>query len=209
MERKYQDLTGESYGMLVVIGIGSKVEGRKKHWMCQCSCGNVKSVRSDSLKSGAIRSCGCLKKEQDKKNLDRQTHNLTGTRLHRVWLGMKSRCGNESLEHYERYGARGIRVCDEWSNSFEVFYEWAMSNGYEEHLTIDRIDNDGNYHPSNCKWSTAKEQANNRRSNISIVMDGKHYTLQQACSILKLPYGTISARHQRGDRGFELFKPIR
>ena len=93
---------------------------------------------------------------------------MSGTRLYSIWSGLKGRCNNPNDPRYDRYGGRGISVCEEWNTSFQSFYDWAISNGYSEDLTIDRIDNDGNYEPTNCKWSTSKEQCNNRSSNINI-----------------------------------------
>lgn len=121
---------------------------------------------------------------------------------------MKSRCFNEKNTRYAGYGGRGIIVCDEWRNDFEAFHDWAMANGYTDELTIDRIDNNGNYEPSNCRWTTVREQSNNRRSNINIDFDGATYSLKQLCELLCLPYGTIYARYNEGERGDRLLRPV-
>ena len=151
--KNVKDLTGERFGRLTVIGL-HPTETRKTYWECQCDCGNKMVVRSDSLQCGAIRSCGCLKKEQDKQNLwsseakKKYLANggkFSGTRLYEIWQGMKSRCYYEKDSRYSRHGGRGIAMCDEWRKDFLAFREWALNNGYSETLTIDRIDNDGNY----------------------------------------------------------------
>lgn len=122
-------------------------------------------------------------------------HGLTGTRIYRIWSNMKRRCFNPNAEHYNRYGGRGITVCDEWKNDFMSFYNWSMENGYQEDLTIDRIDNDGNYEPLNCRWATNKEQENNRGSfNINVTYKGKTQTLMQWSEEIGIPFPTLRYR---------------
>lgn len=197
MRRKYKDLTGMKFGRLTVIGIDDRGT-RKAYWNCICDCGNAKSVRSDSLQSGAIKSCGCIKKEQDKVNLIKNhKHKQSGTRLYKIWQGIKRRCYNVHDSRYHRYGGRGITVCDEWKDDFSVFYEWAIANGYSDELTIDRKNNDGNYTPDNCKWADAKEQCNNRSTNIRITIGNSTRTLTEWCEIFGLDYKKINARYHR------------
>lgn len=200
-----KDLTGEKFGRLTVIGI-QPTETRKTYWICQCDCGNLKVVRSDSLQAGRIRSCGCLKKEQDKINLALSESKkkyagtgikVVGSRLYGVWQNMKTRCYNPHNAKYHRYGGRGIRVCDEWKDNYIAFHEWAITHGYSDELTIDRIDNDGDYTPDNCRWTTVKEQCRNRSTNINITIGKSTRTLMKWCEIFNLDYGTISARYQR------------
>lgn len=194
---KIVDLTGEKFGRLTVIGLDDK-PGRKTYWICQCECGNVKSVRSDSLKQGVIKSCGCLKKEQDKTNLTaNHSHKMSGTRLYEIWQGIKGRCYNPHDTRYHRYGGRGISVCDEWRESFETFCQWALKNGYSDELTIDRTDNDGNYCPENCCWRNSKEQSNNRSTNINITIGNSTRTLTQWCEIFELDSKVVFARYNR------------
>lgn len=195
--RRIKDLTGQKFGLLTVIGL-KDTDTRKTYWICQCDCGNVKEVRSDSLISGAIKSCGCLKKKQDKINLTKNhKHKMSGTRIYREWQSMKGRCYNQNDPRYDGWGGRGITVCEEWKNSFEKFFEWAMNNGYRNDLTLDRIDNDGNYEPKNCRWATQKEQSRNRSSNIRIKIGNSTKTLIEWCEIFNLDYGKIRARYAR------------
>jgi hypothetical protein len=194
---KIKDLTGQKYGLLTVIGL-KDTDTRKTYWVCQCECGNIKEVRSDSLLCGAIKSCGCLKRAQDKVNLTKNhRHKMSGTRLYSEWQGMKGRCYNPHDPRYDRWGGRGITVCDEWRDSFEAFYEWSMSHGYAEDLTIDRIDNDMGYAPDNCRWATQIEQSRNRSSNINIRIGNSTRTLTEWCEIFQVDYKNVLSRYHR------------
>ena len=199
---KTKDLTGRKFGRLTVLGIDETNENtRRTYWFCQCECGNFKSVRSDSLQNGSIKSCGCLKREQDVINLDSHRYDIpaVGTRLYRIWTGIKSRCDDKNNPRYSDYGGRGIVLCDEWKNDFHSFYEWACSNGYKDDLTIDRINNDGNYCPKNCRWVDNKIQSLNRRSNIKITIGNTTKTLTEWCEIFDLDSKTVFARLQRNE----------
>lgn len=212
-ERKgngFNDLTGESFGRLTVIGLSPRRSGRKSYWVCQCNCGNKIVVRSDILKAGATQSCGCIKKEQDKINLTvNHSHKESRTRLYTTWLGMKQRCYDENTETYARYGSKGIKVCDDWINDYPAFAEWARNNGYSDDLTIERIDVYSNYSPSNCTWISHSEQANNRRSTIWVEWDGKRQNLKQWSKELGISYGALNSRYNRDNlRPPELFKPL-
>ena len=201
MRKLANDLTGKTFGKLEVIGVHD-TGSRKTYYVCQCDCGNIKVVRADALISGATKSCGCIKKEQDKINLSaNHKHKMSGTRIYETWQDMKRRCYNKQNARYDRYGGRGITVCDEWLNNFQSFYDWAISNGYSDDLTIDRIDNDGNYEPSNCRWSTAKEQCNNRGSNINITIGNATKSLMCWCEIFNVDYKKVYARYKRN--GYE------
>lgn len=210
----FDNLIGRKFGRLTVIGLSEKKSGRKSYWVCECECGNKKLVRSDGLKRGQVRSCGCLKEEQNIINLDRTTHGDTPTgghkRLWQIWQGMKKRTSNPNDNAYPRYGGRGITMCNEWRESYIAFKEWALANGYADNLTIERTDVNGNYEPSNCKWATQKEQCNNRRSNVHIEWQGKTQNIKQWADELGFSYRVLHDRYHRyGHRPPELFKPVK
>ena len=194
---KVHDLTGQKFGLLTVIGL-AETDTRKTYWVCKCDCGNMKTVRSDSLLCGAIKSCGCIKRKQDEVNLTtNHRHKMSGTRIYLEWQGMKGRCYNKGSARYADWGGRGIEVCEQWRNSFESFYTWAMANGYQDNLTIDRIDNNGNYCPENCRWVGQQEQCRNRRSNINITIGNSTRTLMEWCEIFQVDYTNVNARYHR------------
>lgn len=251
------DLTGQRFGRLEVIkfdGYGQKKNGsRFRNWLCKCDCGNYKVIKTEYLKSGETKSCGCLQKDvvshhyegrkfgnltviervgrdksgcvlwrckcdcgndfittstylrrghstncgcksQEKRRGKIKTHGMTGSKIYSVWKNMRNRCSNPQNRKYRIYGARGISVCDEWEESFSAFYEWAMSHGYKEGLTIDRIDNDGNYSPENCRWVTNKEQQNNKRNNNFLTINGATKTLKEWSEEIGINYSTLRNR---------------
>lgn len=188
---KLIDLTGERFGRLTVI---ERAESNKYGaiWKCSCDCGNRVSVAGVKLRNGHTRSCGCLVSDTIG-NLNK-THGMSHTRLHYIWGNMKSRCYNPNNHFYKRYGGRGITVCDEWIDDFTAFVDWALSSGYDESLTIDRIDNDQSYFPDNCRWANKTEQANNRKSSRLFEMGGEIKSISEWCREYKKKSPTVAYR---------------
>lgn len=180
-ERKLEDLTGKRFGRLVVVERADTTNVSTR-WKCKCDCGKDCIVLAQNLKKGHTTSCGCYREEiRPKQQLK---HGYRHTRIYGVYGKLKDRCTNPDNPSYERYGGRGITICDEWANDPKAFCEWAYSNGYREdaeygECTIDRIDNDKGYSPDNCRIATEKTQANNRRSNLLIEHNGETKTLAQ------------------------------
>ena len=197
------DLAGKRFGRLVVIKevdpyYPPNSNKRHRKWLCKCDCGNYIKTYQGGLLRGETKSCSCLRKENIKQHTNKYSTNHP---LYKVLLSMRQRCSNPKAIEYKHYGGKGIKVCDEWNKipgGYDAFYEWAMSNGYKKGLSIDRIDNNGNYEPANCRWATYKEQANNTSQNHFLTYDGKTLTIAQWAEKTGINYETISARVRNG-----------
>lgn len=178
-------IIGQKFGRLTVLDDYIKVN-KKTHWLCRCYCGNQKYVGRDALLYGSTKSCGCIT----------QTHKLSDTRLYSIWANMKYRCDTPTCHAYKDYGGRGIKVCYEWHDDFQAFYDWSMANGYAKGLTIDRIDVDKGYQPDNCRWITkAENTAAANKLNVrrkadkgmyyGIAPDGEHFEFSNAAQFAR------------------------
>lgn len=161
-----EDLMGRKFTRLTVIRqvedyVSISGKTRNSKWLCKCDCGNVKEIRVDYLKNEQTKSCGCLQRERA--STASTTHGQSKNILYRTWANIKTRCYNPKSTKYEYWGGRGIIVCDEWKNSAETFIEWCLANGYKKGLQIDRVDNNDNYKPSNCKFVNSQENNLNKR----------------------------------------------
>ena len=192
---RLKDLVGQRFGRLVVLE-RSGTQCGSAMWLCKCDCGNMVVSNGHNLRRGVTKSCGCNKSEATRKIVT--THGQSKTRLYRTWTGMKQRCSNPNRKAYKDYGGRGIVVCEEWNNSFEAFYDWAINSGYSDNLTIDRIDNDGSYCPENCRWVSRTEQANNKSTNNYITVNGETHTKAEWTKITGVSRATIDGRLKRG-----------
>ena len=189
--KEYLDsIVGKKQNKLTILGHFKKGKNKSNYFICQCECGRIAEIRANHLLNDNQETCG----RYHKKYQDSQI----GAKIYSAWNGMIQRCYSTKSHKYYAYGARGITVCEEWRNSYDAFYKWAIENGYEIGLWIERIDNNGNYCPENCKWATRKEQMRNTRRNRFIEYNGETRTLSEWCEILSLPYGTMNSRINRG-----------
>lgn len=219
MKKPKYNLTGKKFERLTVIryisaeerdGFSHKKDSRR--WLCKCDCGNIVRLRTEQLLQGKAKSCGCYIKDIfHNQTIKNTTHGLKNTRLYRIWNNIKDRCYNKNCKDYFKYGGRGIRVCNEWLDNFQEFYDWCILNGYSDNLSIDRIDVNGNYEPNNCRWVTMKMQCRNRRNNLILEYKGERKSLAEWCEELNLDYHLVHNRLYNDwtvERAFETPKRI-
>jgi len=192
MANHIADRTGQRFGRLYVLERAENDKNGRATWLCQCDCGNICIKRSSVLKQGIAQSCGCLAKELASSRL--KTHGETFSRLYNIWHGMIQRCEYPHRKDYPRYGGRGIVVCEEWRNSFSAFRDWAIANGYQADLTLERKNYNGNYCPENCCWENQKKQQNNRSSNKMLEFRGETHTLTEWAEILGINRNALGLR---------------
>lgn len=189
------NLSGVVVNSLTVVERTSARHGSSVMWLCRCICGSELLVRACTLKASRIKSCGCKTKEILR--AARSTHGLSKTepKTFHVWRGMRARCEKQYHKSYDDYGARGIAICDRWQD-FGLFF--ADMGRAPDGMTLERIDNDGNYEPGNCRWATHKEQANNRRSNVFVMHEGVQLTMAQLAEAVAIPRDTLERRLKMG-----------
>ena len=190
------DLTGKVFGRLTVIEFSHNGSNWSVYWKCRCSCGAYIVVRNNNLLSGNTKSCGCQKLDSSRAMCT--VHNLRRHPLYNVWAAIKQRCNNPQDKNFHYYGGRGIKLCDAWNNSFVDFYNWAIGNGYQKGLTVDRINNDGNYEPANCRLVYVIDQHNNTRSNRYLTYMGRTLTMAQWARELGIDYRRLQSRINLG-----------
>lgn len=201
MGRKF-DMTGQVFGEWTVLQRAGKATSGNYKWLCRCSCGTVKEVDGNSLRSGKSTHCRhCI--------IPHNKTKYSGDPIQTIWSGMKQRCYDKKQSHYHLYGGRGISICDEWISNPVEFYRWAYANGYKRGLSIDRIDNNKGYYPENCRFIKKEEQSSNRRTNRYITIDGEVDTMTGWCRRFGISRNTVKARIARGYSEIEaLTKPI-
>lgn len=195
-----KDITAKRFGSLVAVRFDHKV-GKRSYWLFKCDCGKEKVILKSNVIYGKQKACGC--------QMLRIKHGLTNTRLHHIWIGMKSRCYDKNKSCYRNYGGKGIKVCDLWKNDFVPFYNWAMENGYKKGLTIDRIDSTRDYCPENCRWVTRAEQNRNTSRNLMITYKGETRCLREMSRKYGIHWATISYRLKRGKPLDEVFRKVK
>lgn len=193
-----EDLSGKRFGRLTVIAEAPHYKGRTA-WLCRCDCGNKTIVISKRLKNGMTKSCGCLSSDVTaQRNRDNTKHGMCDDRLYQHWNSMLNRCRCPHNASYKSYGGRGISVCKEWETNFESFMKWSLMNGYLPSLSLDRIDVNGNYEPSNCRWVNQKVQANNRRNTFYLTAFGETKPIQIWANEYGISATCIRNRLKRG-----------
>ena len=216
---EFVDISGQEFGRLFTVGYAGTMRSKSGRslgpsYVCICSCGKQLIVRGASLLNGNSKSCGCMRtetlKRMGKESIQKilanpkwrghHVHDGRRTELYSHWCAMKARCNNKNSANWHSYGGRGIKVCDEWQ-TFPAFRDWAMANGYKDGLTIDRIDNDKGYEPSNCRWVTMKQQSRNTSRNLYFTIDGVRKSFSEWCEEYNVPSRAI---YQRLKRGWEI-----
>lgn len=179
------------YNRWTIICSGSK----QGYVLCKCDCGTVREVVAYDVVSGKSKCCGCIgAKKTALRNYLNGTHHLSDHPIFHIWRGIKRRCYLKTDQHYKNYGARGIKMCEQWKNDFKAFYDWSINNGYKKGLSIDRIDNNQGYCPENCRWATAKQQANNRTTTVKLMWKGELLPFTIICEKEQVPYNLIRDR---------------
>lgn len=198
------DLSGQKYGYWTVLEIAENNHGVIK-WLCRCDCGKIATIRTGNLRSGASKSCGCHQYDHLRNRKRNYPQDVRIKRLENIWNNMKKRCMDRNNINYKNYGGRNIKICDEWKD-YVSFARWALNNGYADKLTIERINNEGNYEPSNCKWITKQEQHNNRRNSKFETLDGITKTVAEWAREYNIHPSTL---YRRLNNGMDIYDAIK
>jgi hypothetical protein len=191
----FKNLTNKEFGYLTAICVDdSKSNSKHTYWKCKCVCGNTRSLQTYQLTSGKVTSCGCMNKKTKKSEIISKNR-----RLYSVYCSMLARCNNPKSISYKSYGAKGIKVCEEWKE-YSNFYEWSINNGYDDKLSIDRIDNSKGYSPSNCRWIPLSEQAKNRTNNVLYTHNGETHIMSEWCKILGFSFTLAKSRRKEAKK---------
>ena len=201
---KVIDLVGQRFGRLTVIGRAENDKYNHARWHCMCDCGNASVAWGSNLKKGRTLSCGCLKVEKMGSGINKK-HGMKNHPLYSIYTGMRGRCYSVTNKAYANYGGRGISVCDEWLENPVIFFEWAMTNGWEPGLTIERTDNDGGYSPDNCKWATITEQNRNKRNVKKVTFNGEERLL---CDLIRESGLNEAAIRKRVESGWSIDRAL-
>lgn len=197
MGRRLIDISGKKYNHLTVLYHDVERSTNKKHfWICKCDCGKIKSIEGARLKNGETKACGCLRGGVPK-------YKTVNKKLYKKWSHMKDRCYSKNDISYKNYGARGIKVCDEWLENFDNFAEWSLKNGYNEKLELDRINVNGNYEPNNCRYVSRLVNSRNKRNTLKYEYDGKQLTLKEIAEINNIQYKLLWQRINRDKLSLE------
>lgn len=198
------DLLGKRFGRLTAVEPIGPDRYKQIVWRCVCDCGTETFVTASHLNRGAVRSCGCLRRDTTRAN--KTIHGHRYERLYGIWKNMNKRCHLESDIRYDNYGRRGIYVCDDWRDNYDAFKNWSYENGYADNLSIDRIDNDDGYSPENCRWTDRFTQANNTRRSRHVTYNGVTHSISEWSRLLGIHKATLRDRIKRGDmRDFEKY----
>lgn len=193
---KMENYINKKYNKLTILSISKNNSDIKMiKVLCKCDCGNEKIVYLNNVIRGLTKSCGCIRKKNGyKQGTNNKTHGQSKTKLYKLYKNVINRCYKKNHERYKYYGGKGIKVCDTWLNDFESFYNWAYANGYKQGLSIDRIDNNGNYEPNNCRWVDMSIQSTNKRNTVYLTYNNKTQSMKQWADELGLNYDHFKYR---------------
>ena len=189
--KEYLDsLIGKKFNMLTIVSYKKNGKYNKNYFVCKCDCGKTKEIRASHILNDNQYSCGCIK--------SKYADTKVGKAIYDTWNRMMHRCYDKNHHKFSRYGARGVKLCEEWKNNYNEFYKWAINSNFQLGLSIDRINNNGDYEPSNCRWATRKQQMRNTSRNRYITYRGETHSLAEWCEMLDVKYGTALSRLHRG-----------